>query len=48
MDTFLYRTGTFEKYWSNYVSRNVKSIVYTVGKVKVLIYSFKQHGKKLE
>ncbi len=36
MDTFLYRTGTFEKYWSNFVSRNVKSILYTIGKVKVL------------
>lgn len=48
MDTFLYRTGTFEKYWSNYVSRNVKSILYTIGKVKVLIYSSKKHGKKLQ
>ena len=48
MDTFLYRTGTFEKYWSNYVSRNVKSILYTIGKVKVLIYLSKKHGKKLQ
>ncbi len=36
MDTFLYRTGTFEKYSSNYVSCNVKSILYAIGKVLYL------------
>jgi hypothetical protein len=36
MDTFLYRTGAFEKYGQLYVSRNVKSILYTIGKVLCL------------
>jgi hypothetical protein len=49
MDTFLYRTGTFEKYWSNYVSCNVKSILYTIGKVKVLyLFIKKVWGKSYE